>query len=170
TMLLPSIVGAVVRDDTRAVRSLLGKALAAVLGIGVIGIVGAALLGQWILHNFFGAQIALPAWIFPVLAAGTIMMMCVQVLQPALLAVKRHDALLLSWLLGTLCMLAIAFLLPNPSAAAVIAQLLGSTVVVTAAAIGLLRHPHTAPLLDRGQLPVVDSREKQQRQDRAEQR
>jgi O-antigen/teichoic acid export membrane protein len=140
TMLLPSIVAAAVRDDGQAVRRLLGRALAAVLCIGIVGVIGAALVGQWALDMFFGARIALPAWMVPVLAGGTILMMCVQVLQPALLAAKRHDGLLVAWASGTVCMLATAFLLTDPAGAAVLAQLFGSTVVVVSAATALLRH------------------------------
>jgi O-antigen/teichoic acid export membrane protein len=137
TILLPRLVKAVVAKDSAAVRSQLGRALAAVAVLGVAGIAGAAVLGDWVLDWFFGARTPLPGWMLPALAAGTVLMMAMQVLQPALLAARRHEKLLGCWLIGSLCMLATALLLPQPAGAAVIGQLMGSAAVVAAAAVAL---------------------------------
>ncbi|HZN46014.1 MAG TPA: hypothetical protein VFB71_00195, partial [Ramlibacter sp.] len=137
TILLPRLVKAVVANDSAAMRAQLSRALAAVAVLGAAGIAGAALLGDWVLESFFGARTALPGWMLPALAAGTVLMMSMQVLQPALLAARRHQHLLGCWLLGSLCMLATALLLPQPAGAAVTGQLIGSAVVVVAAAVAL---------------------------------
>lgn len=135
TILLPRLVTAVAKGDTAGVRRALARALGAVGALGVAGIAGSALLGPWILETFFGVKTPLPGWMLPVLAAGTVLMMGMQVLQPALLAAGKQVLLLGSWLAGCICMLATALLIPQAAEAAVIAQLLGSAVVVVVATL-----------------------------------
>jgi hypothetical protein len=56
--------------------------------------------------------------------------MVAQVLQPALVALGRHRSVTTSWLAGSVVLTGLLFLPGNPVHAAVIAQLVGSAIVV----------------------------------------
>ncbi|SFQ44474.1 Membrane protein involved in the export of O-antigen and teichoic acid [Amycolatopsis arida] len=156
TVLLPKFVGAVARADLARVRQNIRIVLLAVAGIGLPGAAAAWLLGPWVLRTFFDAKADLPGAVLAVLGLGTVLMMAVQVLAPALLATRQQGALLAAWVAGTVALVGILVLPGSPVALAMVAQLAGPSVVVAVAAVTLtryLRRP-AAPTAERPPVPV----------------
>lgn len=132
--LLPRLVHAVTHNETATARRLVTLVLAGVGAVGAVGILATWAAGDWVLSTFFGARISLAGWALPALAAGTVLMMVMQVLQPTLLALHKHAGLLPAWALGTVVMVGTVSLPLPPLSAVVIGQLAGSAAAVACAA------------------------------------
>jgi O-antigen/teichoic acid export membrane protein len=97
-----------------------------------------------ILINFLFHRHDVSAVTLTLLAAGTILAMTVQVLQPALLAVAGHRVVAAAWLAGTGCFAA-AFALPvDPVVAATTAQIVSGVATVGVLGVALRAHLKSA--------------------------
>jgi O-antigen/teichoic acid export membrane protein len=129
-MLLPTLTAAATRSDLAEVRRKLRLILAAVAVVGVLGALLSFVLGPWAARVFFGAKVTLPGVVLGVLGLGTFALMIAQVLQPALVAMGLHRAATVSWLAGSAVLTGLLFLPGDPLRAAMLAQLIGSVLVV----------------------------------------
>lgn len=129
-LLLPGLTEAVTRGDLRAVRAVLRRITVWVLGVGVAGAVGSAVLGPWAVRVFFGAEAGLSWAVMGALGLGTILLMVAQVLQPALIALGARSAITVSWVVGTVVLVGVLVLPGSPVVVATVAQLSGPLLVV----------------------------------------
>lgn len=137
TMLLPGLTAAAERGDTAMLRTRIRQIALAVIGVGLPGAVGAALLGPWLLRVLFGVERPPTPLVMGLLGLSTVMLMAAQAFQPALVAMRRHHAVTLSWVVGTVLLVGLLALPIHPVDAALTAQLVGSAVVVLGCVLGL---------------------------------
>lgn len=135
--LLPALTAAAVRGDIARVRDRVRLAVVAVGGVGLLGAAGAALAGPWAARVFFDAPVDLSALVAGLLGLSTALMMLAQVLQPALVALRRHRSATTAWLLGTAVFGGLLFASADPLTAAVVAQLAGPAVVLVIMTLAL---------------------------------
>jgi O-antigen/teichoic acid export membrane protein len=147
--LLPGLTAAAERGDAPSVRVRVRAALLAVAAVGVPGVLGAWLLGPWAARVFFHAPLPLPRTVAALLAVSTAAMMVAQILQPALVALGRHRAATLAWLVSAALFVALLFAPVEPLLAAVAAQLVAPVVVTVlmgaALRAGIRRLPKGQP-------------------------
>jgi O-antigen/teichoic acid export membrane protein len=131
-MLLPRMARAVAVSDQSAFRKGLTRGILGVLGAGLATVAGSAAIGSWVISLLFGSAMdttSAPA--LALLAASTGLLMVIQLLQPALVALRRSDGLVLGWIAGAVCFLAILFVIPiAPLTAAISAQIAGPLVTL----------------------------------------
>lgn len=144
-MLLPGMTAAAVRGELQLVATRLRQIMALVVSVGTAGAVGSALLGPWVLTVLFGVPVPPPRTVLGLLGLSTILLMVALVLQPALVALGRHRTVTISWMAGTAILVALTMLPLYPVTAAVIAQLVGSSLVVLLCAAGLRSALHRPP-------------------------
>ncbi|GAA3227804.1 hypothetical protein [Actinocorallia longicatena] len=135
-VLLPGLSAALATGDRTAFRAKLRGVLAATAAVGGAGVLGAALLGPWLLRLLFGPEFTLGRVHLVVLAAATALYMVAQVFQSALVSLGRHRDNALSWL-AALGVFVLACALPLPPLARVELALMLSC--ATAAARTALR-------------------------------
>jgi O-antigen/teichoic acid export membrane protein len=107
------------------------------LGLGIIGglavlaVAGVALLGHWAVGLLVGAAgDTTSTGVLILLTVSAMLQMAVQFLQPALVAVRRHRALVVAWVSGGV-VFSLAFLIPvAPIDRGVLAQLAGPVVTL----------------------------------------
>lgn len=128
-MQLPALTRAAIRGDTADFRRRLRFVLLAAAGVGAVGVLLGVLVGPLAVQVLFGARVRLSAVVLGALGAGTLLLVLAQVLQPALLALRRHPAVTRSWLAGSAVLTGLLFLPVAPVTAAVVAQLAGSVTV-----------------------------------------
>jgi O-antigen/teichoic acid export membrane protein len=152
-ILLPAMTRAAATRDLPGLRRGVRQGLIVVGGLGGLALLTTAPLGSWLIDFLFHRPGDVSAITLTLLAAGTILAMAVQVLQPALLAVAGHRVVAAAWLAGTGCF-AVAFALPvDPVTAATAAQIVAglATVGVLGAALrGHLRRSTPTPTLPAG--------------------
>ncbi len=144
-MLLPGLAAAAGRGETAAVRRQVGRALRTTAVLGVVAVAGAALLGRPVLALLFGAGAELlPAVTVALLAVSAVLLTAVALVQPALVALGGHTALMTGWLAG-----AVAF-------GAVFAVLVGGDAVTAAVAATRAAPPagRGGPLSGLGRVPA----------------
>jgi O-antigen/teichoic acid export membrane protein len=143
-ILLPAMTRAAATRDLPGLSRGVRQGLIVVGGLGGLALLATAPLGSWLIDFLFNRPGDVSAVTLTLLAAGTILAMAVQVLQPALLAVAGHRVVAAAWLAGTGCF-AVAFALPvSPITAATVAQIVAglATVGVLGVALrGQLRRP-----------------------------
>ncbi|MFI6263611.1 polysaccharide biosynthesis protein [Micromonospora sp. NPDC051006] len=141
--LLPGLATSATNGDQAAFHSLLRKALGVVTALGLLGALGAVLLGPWLVGMLFDAPDVLGHGDFAWLAVATLAYLWAMVLGQALLALNRHRAQAAAWTVGVAA-LAVATLAPLSVALRVE---LGYTVgsVVVAATMALLLRGATRP-------------------------
>jgi O-antigen/teichoic acid export membrane protein len=149
-LMLPSLTAATARADLPAVRSMLVRIVAAAIGVGLLGTLAAGALGPWAVRVLFGAKVDLGWPLLTALGAGTMLLMLGLVLQPGLVALGRHRTVATSWAFGAIALVGLLFLPGDPLRAAIIAQLVGSGLVVVGMAAGLF-----AVLVDRSGTSTV---------------
>ncbi|MQY07175.1 hypothetical protein ACRB68_52740 [Actinomadura sp. RB68] len=110
-VLLPGLSRALAAGDRAAFGRELRRVLAATAGVGLAGVLGAALLGPQVLRLAFGAAFHLGRLDIVVLAAATGLYMIAQVFQSGLVALGRHRANGLAWAIALLVFV-LACLLP----------------------------------------------------------
>lgn len=138
-LLLPGMTAAAAAGDQAALRWTVLRGLAVIGGIGVVAVIGTALIGRPVIALLFGVDrdtTTMPALVW--LTASSAWFMAVQLLQPALVALRRHRALVLAWVAGTIAF-AVSFLMPlEPLQQGVLAQVAGPavTLLVQLAVIG----------------------------------
>ena len=138
--LLPGLATAAAVGDFRRFRWLLRRASAAVVALGLVGGVLAAVFGPWLGPVLFGVQHVLHWSDFALLAFGTMCYMLALVLGQGAIAVSRHRDQLLSWVAGGLVLAAVT-LLPGQVALRVeFAYAASSLTVVILLGGVLLRH------------------------------
>lgn len=146
SLLLPSLTRAATQGRPAEVRHQVRRVLLAVLAVGVPGAVAATVLGPQAVRSLFNAPSRPPAVMFAVLGAATLLMMCVQVLQAALVALRGQRAVSLLWAAGTAVFLAVLTTAPgDPLRAALAAQLLGPALVAGGMAAALVQRLRSAP-------------------------
>jgi O-antigen/teichoic acid export membrane protein len=129
-MLLPTLTAAATTGRLSVFQRTLRLILIVIAVVGVPGAIASLLVGPWAVQVLFGAHVKLSGPLLGVLGIGTIALMIAQVLQPALVALGRHRAVTMAWLSGSVVLIALLFLPGDPVMAAVLAQLLGSALVV----------------------------------------
>ena len=147
-LLLPGLTRAAEVGDRRAVVIRIRQLLTAVATFGLAAVAVTALVGPNAVQVFFGAEIALPSAVLALLAASSVLFMAAYVLQPALIALRRHRWVAVGWVAGAVVFLAVAVAPGSPVRAVVVAQLAGPAVVVAVMGTGLARavsgHPRAA--------------------------
>lgn len=139
-VLLPALTHAVASHDIAGLRRGTKQALLLVGGLGVLVLLLTAPIGRWLVHVLFRDSPAPSVAVFTLLAAGTVLAMLVQVLQPALLAVSSHRMVAVGWIVGVLAFAA-AFALPiDPVDVATVAQLAAGVATAVIMALALRRH------------------------------
>jgi O-antigen/teichoic acid export membrane protein len=136
-ILLPAMTRAAAARDLPGLRRGIRQGLVMVGALGGLALLTTAPVGSWLIDLLLHRPHDVSPVTLTALAAGTVLAMIGQVLQPALLAVAGHRSVAAAWLAGTVCFAA-AFALPvDPVAAATIAQIAAglATVGVLAAAL-----------------------------------
>ncbi|MGS2615704.1 polysaccharide biosynthesis protein [Micromonospora sp. LZ34] len=137
--LLPGLATTATTGDRAAFHGLLRRALGLVTALGLLGAVGAVLLGPWLVRALFDAPAVLDQVDFACLAAATLAYLWSMVLGQALLALNRHRAQALAWTLGVAALVA-ATLAPLTVALRVeLGYAVGSAVVAVTMAVLLRR-------------------------------
>lgn len=135
--LLPALTAAAQRADSGGIADRVRTAVVVVGAVGLLGAGGVALLGPWAARVLFDAPVGLSALVAGLLGVSTLIMMLVQVLQPALVALGAHRTATTAWLVGTAVFAGLLFAPVPPLGAAVAAQLAGPVIVLAIMAIRL---------------------------------
>ncbi|MHA6779506.1 lipopolysaccharide biosynthesis protein [Pseudonocardia saturnea] len=138
-LLVPALTRAVTAGDVPVARRLVGRALGAVLGVGAVGVVVAAIVGPVAVELLFNAAQRPGAGTLVVLGLATTAMMAALTLQSMLIALGGQRTVTLSWAAGTAVFVPLLFLPIPPIDAALVAQLAGPLTVVGLAAAGVHR-------------------------------
>jgi O-antigen/teichoic acid export membrane protein len=139
TMLLPRLTADATRGDLLGVRRQTVRTVAACVVLGLLGIVVLAVFGPQLLAIYLGKPADLSSAVMAGLGVGTLFLMTTNVTQPALLAVGRHRAVLISYLTGAAAM-TVMFVLPiEPVTSAVLATSAGPIAVAVVMAVVLAR-------------------------------
>lgn len=128
-MMLPALTRAATRGEYAEFQRRLRLVLLAATGVGLLGVLLSVVAGPLAVQVLFGAKAQPSAAMFGALGAGTLVLVLAQVLQPALVALGRHRAVVTSWLAGAVALAGLLFLPIDPVHAAALAQLAGSAVV-----------------------------------------
>lgn len=136
-VLLPTLTRTATHGDMPGLRLAIRQACAVVALLGGGSVVGFAALGAPILRVVFGADYTISSWVVALLGVGTLLLMAVQVLQPALLALAHHHVVGVAWCGGVGGFAACFWLPVDPVTAALVAQLVGAGVTAGVLAVGL---------------------------------
>lgn len=151
-LVLPTFSRAAARGDRAALRRAVRPALVLVVVLGVPAVALGGLAGEPAARLAFGSRFVVPSALVAALLAGTVVLMAVQILQPALLALRRHRLVSVAWVLGAAVFVG-AFALPwEPVTDALVAQLASAAVTAAILAVGLTRtlRRDPAPASDEG--------------------
>ncbi len=131
-LLLPRMTAAAAAGDRGQLRRDVGLGLAAIAGIGLIALAATAVAGSFVISLLFGAdRDTTSTAALVLLTASALLFMGVQLLQPALVAIRRHRALMLAWIAGAVAF-GLCFAIPStPVNCGVLAQLAGPLVTLT---------------------------------------
>lgn len=135
-MVLPGMADAAERGALTVVRDRVGRLLTAVVSIGGVGTVVAALLGRPILRVLFGVEEPPSRLVLALLGLSTVLLMAAQALQPVLVALRRHRAVTIAWVTGTATLMMLLLLPIEPITAALAGQLVGCAVVAAGCLLG----------------------------------
>ena len=154
-MLLPQMTAAVAADDRAALRSVVIRGLLVIGGLGLIAVLVTGLIGRLVTALLFGAdRDTTGSWPLVWLTISAVIFMAVLLLQPALVALRLHRALVLAWVAGALAFTA-SFALPLPAVdCGIIAQIVGPLVTLGVQLFVLQRYARTARR-DRGDVVPV---------------
>ncbi|MFI7607615.1 polysaccharide biosynthesis protein [Micromonospora sp. NPDC049366] len=143
--LLPGLATSATTGNHAAFHGLLRRALGVVSALGLLGAVGAVLLGPWLVGALFDAPGVLDRGDFAWLSVATLAYLWAMVLGQALLALDRHRAQAVAWTLGVAA-LVIATLAPLSVALRVeLGYTVGSVVVAAVMALFLRGATRTTP-------------------------
>ncbi len=132
-VLVPSLTRAATRGAWTELRRRVVLVLVVVLSVAAIGGVLAIFFGPWGVRVLLGAAYAPAAGTVAVLALATTLMMTAQILQPALIALRRQVHVVIAWAVGSVAFLGTLFAPLTPVTAALAAQIIGPAVVVLCA-------------------------------------
>jgi O-antigen/teichoic acid export membrane protein len=139
TMLLPRLTSDAARGDLLGVRKQTARTVAVCVVLGLLGILVLAVIGPQVLAIYLNTPAVLSGATMAGLGVGTLFLMTTNVTQPALLALGRHRAVLISYLTGAAAMI-VVFVLPiEPVASAVLATSAGPVAVALVMGVVLLR-------------------------------
>ncbi|MFF5173557.1 lipopolysaccharide biosynthesis protein [Micromonospora sp. NPDC000089] len=143
--LLPGLATAASSDDLTGFRAQLRRALGIVTALGVLGALGAVLLGPWLVRTLFDTADVLDHGDFAWLAVATLAYLWAMVLGQGLLALDRHRSQALAWVVGVAALAAVTAY-PAPLALRVeLGYAVGSVVVAAVMAVLLRSGPRTTP-------------------------
>jgi O-antigen/teichoic acid export membrane protein len=139
-ILLPTFSRLVAQADHAGLRRAVRSALLLVGALAVLSVAGAALLGGFAVHLAFGYDVS--SWLVAGLTLSTALLMAVQVLQPAALALSAHRWVSGAWITAivvfALCFVILGFVIPgDPVVIALVAQFVGSAAVTLVLAAAL---------------------------------
>lgn len=138
-LLLPSLTRAATTGRTADLRRRVRLVLLAVLGVGVPGVLLVVLVGPWAVATLFNADQPPGRPTLALLGAATLLMMCCQVLQPALVALGRQRTVVTAWVSGAVVFGVLLVAPVDPVDAALVAQLAGAGAVVAVMGVVLAR-------------------------------
>jgi O-antigen/teichoic acid export membrane protein len=139
TMLLPRLTTGAARGDLKGVRTQTVRTITACVALGLLAVVGLAVLGPQVLSIYLGKPADLSGATMAGLGIGTVFLMAANVTQPALLALGKHRAVLVSYLTGAVAMV-VAFVVPvEPVTSAVLATSAGPVALAAVMAVVLVR-------------------------------
>ncbi len=98
--LLTALAGSAAGNDRARFRSLLGRVLTAVIGLGVATVIVGTAVAPWLVDLAFGFEESLSRATFAVLTASVGCLLLGLVLGQALLALARHQQVMAGWLCG----------------------------------------------------------------------
>lgn len=136
--LLPGLTAAATADRPDEYRRLLGRALALVTALGVVGGVICIVAGPWLAVTFFDAPDVLGAGDYAWLGLGTLAYLWALVLGQGVLAQGRHRDQAVAWTVGSVVLIALT-LLPGDVIWRVELAFVGSSVCVAAVLALMLR-------------------------------
>ncbi|WP_132119602.1 hypothetical protein [Actinocrispum wychmicini] len=139
TMLLPRLTASAARGDLGGVRKQNLRTVAVCVVLGLIGIVVLATAGPTLLSIYQGRPAELSATTMAGLGVGTLFLTAMNITQPALLALSRHRAVLVSYLSGLAAMVVAAVLPIDPIASVVLSASAGPIVASIVMAVVLFR-------------------------------
>ncbi len=143
-MILPAMTSAVAVNDRRRLGSTVIRGLMLIIGIGIVAVIGTALLGRPVISMLLGSERDTTdtsglVW----LTVSSALFMSVMLLQPALVALRRHRALVFAWVAGAIAF-TVSFLVPLSAVdRGVLAQITGPlvTLAVELAVLGSYWRP-----------------------------
>ena len=137
-VILPRMTAAAAADDLGQMRRDILVGFSIIGGLGVPAIALTAGFGHQVISVLFGAdRDSTSATALALLTVSAVLFMAVQLLQPALVSLRLHTALMLSWLVGALVFCS-CFLLPiDPITRGVLAQVAGPVVTLAGQGIAL---------------------------------
>jgi len=130
-LLLPAMTAAAATGDRARLSGIVRRGLALIAAIGVIGVIGTALFGRPLIALLFGADRD-TTWTVPLLwlTASAAVFMAVQLVQPAMVALRLHRALVLAWVAGVTAFCASLLTPVSPVDRGVLAQIVGPVVTL----------------------------------------
>jgi O-antigen/teichoic acid export membrane protein len=143
SLVLPKLTAAVTLGDLAAVRNRMALLVGYCSAVGVLGSVGFAVLGRWVLRTFMGIPAPVGGGTLALLGIGTTCLMAALVLQDALVALDQHRVVLLAWAAGAAVMIAVFAFPLGPVAAATAASLAGPLAVAAVMAFVVRRGTRT---------------------------
>ena len=132
-VLVPSLTRAVTNRAWGELRRRVVLVLLAVVAVAGVGAVLTVFFGPWAVRVLLGAAYAPTAGTVAVLALATTLMMVAQILQPALIALRRQVHVMVAWAVGAAAFLGVLLAPLEPVTAALAAQIIGPAVVVICA-------------------------------------
>lgn len=144
SVLIPRLVRSVEAGNRQDFAAGLRQVLVPTAGLAILGIVGVYALGPFALRILSGPRYHIGRGDMTLLTAGFGVYLLTLVLQPAAVALGRHRASSVVWLLGA-ATFALAWLLPLTPTMAVSLALVASCSVVTAGLTVVVRRAMTRP-------------------------
>lgn len=97
---LPALAALVAAGAVAEYRATVRRALVATLALGVLGVAGIAVLGQWVMRLIYGAEFTIGDLTLVLVALSGALFMLAQVFAQALLAHHRERTTAIGWTLG----------------------------------------------------------------------
>ncbi|AZI58515.1 hypothetical protein EH165_10625 [Nakamurella antarctica] len=143
-LLLPRMSAAVSRGDLLAFRSIVTRGLAVVAALGLLSLLGVAVLGRWAIRLVFGAETdTTTSSALILLTLSAVLLMAVSLLQPALIALKQHSFLVVGWFLGAVVFAGALGLPFEPITSAIGAQIAGPATTLLVHTFAILRRSNS---------------------------
>ncbi len=137
-VLMPRLARAVATRDAAGFRQILLRVLAFTAALGLLAVAAVAVAGPWLLGLLAGPQYHLGRFDMVVLTAGFACYLLTLVLQPAAVALGRHRASAVVWLVGALTF-SLAWLLPTDPSTAVSLGVVAVSLTVSAGLARIVR-------------------------------
>ncbi len=146
-LVLPAMTAAAAEGNRAHLRSTVARGLGVIAVIGVVAELGTWVLGRTAVAVLFGADRDTTGtgpllW----LTASAILFMAAQLLQPAMVALRRHRGLVIAWVAGTLAFAA-TFAVPVDPLTRGLAAQVGGPVVTLAVQLAVLAAYRRTPVV-----------------------